>query len=314
MANLFIIGNGFDIAHKLKTKYNDFNIYLSKKYPSANGEELHLPNCQMDPDGGESYDDTEIADFIKCLINLAENGNEWNQLEESVGKLEYNYCLDDVIEVYDREGDIDLFKTSHNFEDASLQLVYPFQSITRFFEDWINTIYISKWRKKIPDFNCLIDKENDYFLTFNYTDTLELIYKVKNVCHIHGRQGEYLYFGHGTDFDFYEDGDYPIGSESYLQSIHNSLKKDTLSALRLHQEFFNNISGIKNIYSYGFSFANVDLIYIEEICKQINTKNITWYLNDFDDVSKRQVFMDRIVSCGFKGGIVSYHIHNPYFE
>lgn len=33
--NLFIIGNGFDLAHGLATKYNDFKEYLQKTYPQA---------------------------------------------------------------------------------------------------------------------------------------------------------------------------------------------------------------------------------------------------------------------------------------
>ena len=32
MTNLFIIGNGFDISHGMKTKYSDFRNYLIKKY------------------------------------------------------------------------------------------------------------------------------------------------------------------------------------------------------------------------------------------------------------------------------------------
>ena len=31
MSNLFIIGNGFDIAHGLPTKYADFKKYLSDR-------------------------------------------------------------------------------------------------------------------------------------------------------------------------------------------------------------------------------------------------------------------------------------------
>ncbi|MBZ5482420.1 hypothetical protein JGU65_24860 [Bacillus sp. T_4] len=35
MSNLFIIGNGFDLAHRLPTSYKDFYKYLIKTYPNA---------------------------------------------------------------------------------------------------------------------------------------------------------------------------------------------------------------------------------------------------------------------------------------
>lgn len=313
MASLFIIGNGFDVAHKLKTNYTDFYKYLTKLYPNAEGDEFIIPEYCMSPDGGEDYDDNQIVNLIKCLINLVEEGTEWRKLEETVGRLDLSLCLDDVEEVYDKEGDIDDWKTAYNYEDVSSHLVYPIQSITRFFEEWVNQIKISKWKKKIPDFNKLIDNKNDYFLTFNYTDTLEIIYKAQNVCHIHGRLGEELYFGHGVDFDYYEEGHVPIGSEDYFQSIHNHLKKDTLKALNIHQEFFDNIHDIVKIYSYGFSFSDVDLIYIREICNKCNTKNIIWYLNDYNDISERHGYMNKINSCGFMGSFDIFHISNPYF-
>ena len=35
MAKLIIIGNGFDLAHKIPTIYNDFRRYLISRYPDA---------------------------------------------------------------------------------------------------------------------------------------------------------------------------------------------------------------------------------------------------------------------------------------
>lgn len=35
MSNLFVIGNGFDISHKLKTSYENFHTYLKKEYSNA---------------------------------------------------------------------------------------------------------------------------------------------------------------------------------------------------------------------------------------------------------------------------------------
>ena len=35
MSSLFIVGNGFDIAHGIPTKYSDFRTFIIKNYPDA---------------------------------------------------------------------------------------------------------------------------------------------------------------------------------------------------------------------------------------------------------------------------------------
>lgn len=35
MKKLFVIGNGFDLAHRLQTSYEDFYMYLKSQYPEG---------------------------------------------------------------------------------------------------------------------------------------------------------------------------------------------------------------------------------------------------------------------------------------
>ncbi len=44
----------------------------------------------------------------------------------------------------------------------------------------------------------MIDAENDYFVSFNYTLVLEKIYGAKNVCHVHGNTKNNIIMGHGN--------------------------------------------------------------------------------------------------------------------
>ena len=60
MAKLFIIGNGFDSAHKLKTSYNHFREYLLSNNPEINMEELIIPEEIHDKDGGK------LTTKLKC--------------------------------------------------------------------------------------------------------------------------------------------------------------------------------------------------------------------------------------------------------
>lgn len=80
---------------------------------------------------------------------------------------------------------------------------------------------------------------------------------------------------------------------------------DTSDALLFHQQFFKNLSGVEKVYSFGFSFSDVDLIYIKEICKNIDVENVRWYINEFDK-AKCESFEEKITSCGFKGEILEY--------
>ena len=101
-----------------------------------------------------------------------------------------------------------------------------------------------------------------------------------------------------------------IGAENVLDEIQNNLRKDTVGALQQHLKFFNKIKGeVDKVFTYGFSFSEVDRIYIREICKRL-PDNAVWYLNDYDDSDKREQFASILRSFGFLGEIADYHIQN----
>lgn len=308
--NLFIIGNGFDLSHYISTSYEHFHQYLKKKYPNANDNQIIIPNSTMMPDGGIEYDDNETVSLLLYLISSAEkNGFKWSDLENTLGILDFGECFDDLEVMYDRDGDRNLWHEAYNNEDRAAELVIPISKITNYFADWINTIKIDENISINSYFKELINIDKDYFLTFNYTTTLEKLYNAKNVCHIHGKKGEKLIFGHGNEEDCYEYnmGKY-IGAESSLQDIMLGLKKDTNSALDINKDFFYDISleNIDKIYSYGFSFSKVDMIYIRKICSILPTENVIWFLNDYDDDSYLRKFESLIIESGFHGRFCTY--------
>jgi len=311
MSSLFIIGNGFDLDHGIKTSYEDFHQFLKAEYPDASEDDYVLPESTSMPDGGIEFDDDEVASFLLRLISNTElDGDEWSDLENSLGVLDFSEYLDYVTKVFDKDGDIDEWKTMYNTEDVALNLVVPTQRITKFFSNWVDTIEIDGTIPNKPDFEALIDKNCDMFLTFNYTQTLEKLYQVKNVCHIHGEQGEDLLFGHGNDTDYSEEimGKH-VGAEGALQEIQAALRKDTTGAINNHQDFFDTLSpSVEKIYSYGFSFSKVDEVYIKDICYKLETSNTIWYLNDYDNPTKLKQYEEKIINCGFKGRFSTYHI------
>lgn len=302
MSNLFIIGNGFDRAHDMETSYADFQGYLQRKYPNANGTKLIIPSGTQMPKGDVKYDDGEVVSFLIYIISQAEkDGDNWRDVESSLGRLNFDECLYNSDPMLDADGDYDNWKNMYIRQDIATELVVPCLMIKDFFADWINTIKLNNIKPK-EGFIKLIDKDNDLFLTFNYTETLETLYKVKNVCHIHGKRGDNLIFGHGDDTDYLEEhiNKHP-GAEDSLQSIQELLRKNTEDALADNAEFFDDISKyINKIYSFGFSFSDVDRIYIEEICKRVDTEDVIWWLHCHSS-GDRKSFESVIRACGFKG-------------
>lgn len=312
MNKLFIIGNGFDCAHSLKTTYDDFRTYLLSNHPEINMNEFITPEAQEQPDGGVEYDETEVLSMLFYLINEAEsNADKWCDIESSLGRLDFSEAFDWYDDILDKDGDIDLFKTVYRNEDLSSVLVFPTTTIQELFYRWINTINISSV-EPIGDFQMLLS-DNDKFLTFNYTETLEEVYGVneENICHIHGKQNEQIFFGHGNsedNTDYFQKNH--VGSEDNLTLIHNKLRKKTEVALKKNLDFFTNLENyeIGVIYSNGFSFSGVDEIYLAEICNRINTENIVWYFNDYDKKSKLKSYEDTLKKCGYKGTFDTFHI------
>lgn len=302
MSKLFLIGNGFDRAHNLPTDYEDFHTYLHTTYHNADENNDIVPSGELGHHGDIIYDDDEVVGYMMNLISRVE-GVKWSDLEKSLGELDYSNDFDYLPEILDDDGDHDLFKESYNNEDQASQLAGCVPKITELFADWVDTINIDSSCAK-PSIKSLIDEKKDYFINFNYTRTLEKLYGVQNICHIHGEQGGVeLLFGHGAGHLF--DGDdlsSYIGCEGGLEEIQDALRKDTKKALCTHKNFFDNLQvcDISDIYSFGFSFGDVDLTYLKEIFKKVPTDSLVFYLHGYDS-SRHNEQIEKVRQCGYNG-------------
>ncbi|MED4287465.1 bacteriophage abortive infection AbiH family protein [Priestia megaterium] len=317
MSNLFIIGNGFDRAHGLPTSYQDFYHYLLDEYPYAAEVEptFSIEGITM-PDGSIQFNKDEVVALLIDVISVAEKKDQeesedqeevrWQTLEKSLGRLNFDNYFEDVDILFSHEDDDSAeWRRAYRFEDISSNFHLVTIKIKELFSEWINTVDISKIDGKDSLYK-LFDPERDSFLNFNYTFVLEEIYGAINVEHIHGSQGEKVIIGHGEPSGNFEN--HYTGSEWALAELHDNLRKDTQKAIKRAHSFFDNLAYTKKIYSYGFSFSEVDLPYIEEICKRLNTKNITWYLSDFNTEKERETYKEKIKKCGFKGNFKIFSV------
>lgn len=156
---LYIIGNGFDIAHNLPTSYNPDFKRIAEKYESENFWEIY-----------QSREPNIWADFENLL-----GCPDFNSLEEIFNGYAPDYRSDsesdrvDIILQVDVNGHLmpALYKFAEQAE-CSLKNTNRERFIER-----------------------ILDNEA-FYITFNYTHTLEKIYDIscEHVLHVHGEVGE----------------------------------------------------------------------------------------------------------------------------
>lgn len=229
--NLFLLGNGFDIGHKMNTKYEQFRHWLVSQFPkAADTPSFCLSEFQMMPDGEEYICDEDLASFLIYCIDETTGGN-WEDFESALGTIQWEYFFDQLENITDRDGNLDFWKTAYAREDFTKTLSINSRAFAEFFSEWISTI---EYPDSILENAFLTDsvKATSFFLTFNYTRTLEKVYLIpeSQICHIHGVQGEEIIFGHGNRYN-QDESKYDFGMEG-IDKIHEALRKPTEEVIR----------------------------------------------------------------------------------
>lgn len=322
MKKLFIIGNGFDIQHGVKSKYSDFHSFIRSIYMNEeildNSVNEFLPWRYSVPRSNGvlgKFDKSELRNvfgFLDYCLTKSENkeplfnfyiNSDWSSVESTLANL-------DLREFFSGESNL---STHFSEEDKAYDIAECFKYLYKIFWIWVKEINIDSI-KPIQAFQELFDCENDIFFTFNYTRTLEDIYGVKQVRHVHGEQGKEILFGHEKEVNieaYCRKNGIPSCCEHAIKVLMEITEKDTeKNSIYLDYYYLFLDKDITDIYSYGFSFADVDLPYIRDICKAIDTSQVVWHLSDFDSIKKRNDFMQRIFECGFKGRFTTFEIVN----
>ena len=91
-------------------------------------------------------------------------------------------------------------------------------------------------------------------------------------------------------YNTYEDGyNATLGGDGSILLDYDEIKP-----------LFNDLHLVEEIYSYGFSYSDVDMVYIKKICQSVSTDSIVWYLHSYDN-SKADIVKSKIRACGFDG-------------
>ena len=152
---LYIIGNGFDLEHKIDSRYSDFREFLLENYWDYYDEIM----CAFEQ-SEYLWKDFE-SELPTCAVNI-----------ENAGLSMGSDMLDQID--YDPMDDMGI----GDWLDMQFGCL---EELPYYLRRWVESLDIKK------DQVLKIDKES-YFLTFNYTATLEEVYEVEpeRIKHIHG--------------------------------------------------------------------------------------------------------------------------------
>lgn len=300
MEKLFIIGNGFDIAHDLKTNYLYFKKfvyqqaygkeYLKEKDDRIFENELRSEEMEEILNGFDSQEKLKL--LYQILLQITDPEMFWSDFEEKLACFPFMNASTPYYVTNDSKEDTESRKELAE-KVADKLSKYVHHQLNKLFKQWIKETY-EQWesqlsmRKFTSHFpivkETILTNRNARFLNFNYTRTLEEFYGISssNIIHIHGDLDDgVLIFGHGEDSIVIPEGADILSRAMYRLSAAN--KKLVHQQLRKHEYFFKSLSSIKEIYFIGFGIRDengVDAPYFKEIFKQ--APDVSIYIDQFD--------------------------------
>ena len=257
---LYIIGNGFDLAHDMKTSYEDFHQWLL--------------------DNGES----SAVNRIESLYpNITNNEGRWCDVESALGSItleeainydrNYQECPD---EIYCEDSSHEAYRCGENLKNVV-------DILPGLLRDWVASI---STKDISPKFEIIKDAK---FLSFNYTRTLEDAYQIKtdNILHIHETiiENRPLVVGYGEAR--FEDDEYVSDDDTIdvvlIKNLLSHCRKPVDAILKetKPKEWFKGLNEIESVIIYGHSCSKVDKPYFETVVKNVKPNaHWTFFVHD----------------------------------
>lgn len=275
---LYILGNGFDLMHGVRSSYYAFRDSLGKRSALRNALENFL-----------TLDDI-WADFENALAHF------------NIKAMCSRFAVDDWLDMFDAykedAGASDFFLA---VESAAAPILTVVNELPQHFRKWVETLAIGTEDRPLRKMF-----QKGKVLCFNYTEFVETLYGIPeaHVCYIHGcrRKKKYhpqqgLILGHmpgASDeaFDFNDDSFLRIRDprKRYLMEAAQAqvirlvaesdqmLTKDCREVIDIHKSFFENLAQTETVLVIGHSLSPVDWDYFSEVASRLSGKNhVQWY-------------------------------------
>jgi hypothetical protein len=246
--SLYIIGNGFDIFHGVKSKYSDFRDFVK-----INDKNLF--------ETLEEYFEPELL---------------WSEFEETLAQIDTEKIIEDAeYYLYPYNADDWSESYNHSYQEEIKKIVESVTILLKsIFIKWILSLKVDcSKRLNLP--------LNSTYLNFNYSATLESIYRIsnENIEYIHNKaenEKSNLILGHsrknpqGGNENYSDDEDFRIKEGIVLiEKYFLDTYKNTEDVIAKKEEFFCKLDSIEKVYVFGHSISKVDIKYFEKVYNTI---------------------------------------------
>lgn len=292
-SSLYIIGNGFDLWHGIKSSYWSFREYVKHR-------------------------DSDVFREVEEYLTTEE---DWSDLEASLANLDIDVIADNLGHFMPSYG-ADNWSDSghHDFQYEVGQLVERLSSRLRYlFGQWIRSLAIptaASAPRLLPPFD-----RNAVFLNFNYTSTLSTVYGVppQRILFIHGcaaQPDEALVLGHAWSPDDRPSlNDHPDVEEmdtrqyeanAIVDEYFSETFKHSTEIIAQNEDFFSSLDDVEDVWVLGHSLAEVDGPYFKALLAQNGIARSRWHVacREEDDWNER---LGQLVGLG-----VEPHMASPF--
>ncbi len=290
---LYVIGNGFDLHHKIPSSYSQF-----KEYVKIFDSELYYA----------------IEDYLPV-------DDWWSDLEESFAHFDVYQLADsalDFLQSYNSEKWSDSFHHDYQFEVSRVVSLLSVK-LVEMFSEWINKLNIPK-QSDLEVAPLYLDSEATFF-SFNYTETLSKTYSIKDdqVLFIHGKSGgnrEDIVLGHAwepnkipslnSNIEHENTDTRIIEGNEILDSYFGNTFKPIKSLIQTNANYFGSLNEVSEVYILGHSLSDVDKEYFVNIAKAVSPL-ATWLVSYYgvEELNHHKKFLSNL-------GILE--VRTVYFE
>lgn len=281
--HLYVIGNGFDLHHGIKSKYIDYRDWLER-----NGEydAIDAIDRTFGPCDDEWWKNFEQKLGMANMLEIA--------IEEAIQNSP-NFASDNFRDAdwYDAENAVDLRLTKAYF------------IIRESLQRWANQLNGGEASKKVR-----LADGNRVFLNFNYSDTLESLYHIpqESIFYIHGKasNGDDLILGHGIPQEQLEGKvketikDNDDENDSAFNFITQRAKDAAVSNVYAQRKmvekiiannelWFAGLHSVRYIHFWGHSFGEVDLPYFRKILESVDKGRVEIEVSYYEEADKKAI-------------------------
>lgn len=298
---LYIIGNGFDLHHRIPSAYADFGRYVSGV-------------------------DSSLHSLFENYFSF--DGN-WADFENTLAHLDVDLILDEAstyLVPYSADDWSDAFHHDYQYEIDRIVSSLS-KGLKKRFTEWICRLAIpapSSCQVSLLDLPL-----HSRYLTFNYTNTLQKLYGVSpdHITYIHNQAtglDSDLVLGHGVSpktiaslnagADLEDQDTRVTQANECIDDYFSRTYKPTGRVISAHQAFFNSLSDVKRICVLGHSLSEVDWPYFSLIAENTKAQDPHWVVS-YHDETKIPLMNEAFSEFGIPAAKITYaHITDIHQE